>query len=290
LPFWKYFRKWKDIKIIPNFRSAYYTDEVFLTVNNLHLSFGGVLALQDITLEIKMGEIIGVIGSNGSGKTSLLNCICGYYPPQMGTIIFKGKKINGLPPYRIASLGIGRTYQNIELFEGLSVLENLLTGRHLHMKGFLFGLTLGALYFGAGQKEEVRHREAVEEIIELLGMEAWREKPVSECSYGMRKRVALGRALAMEPELLFLDEPTAGLSSESREDLVRCMLDVHEARKTTMVLVEHDMDIVFDICDRIISLDHGIVVAEGHPDTFLTTDPISGMIMETGSETKGSGQ
>jgi branched-chain amino acid transport system ATP-binding protein len=262
---------------------------MLLTIGDLHLSFGGISALRGIDLEMNKGEIIGLIGANGSGKTSLLNCICGYYRPSRGTITFKGEEITGLPPHRIAALGVGRTYQNIELFGGLSVLENLLTGRHLHMKGVPFGMTLGALYFGPGRKEEVRHREAVEEIIELLEMEAWRRKPVSECSYGMRKRVALGRALAQESDLLLLDEPTAGLSSESREDLVRCILDVHENKGITMVLVEHNMDVLFDIADRIVGLDQGNMVAEGDPDTVLAALEAAAVRSRTGPGTSGAG-
>ena len=236
--------------------------QAVLRIDNLSLSFGGVTALIDVSIEIRDKEILAIIGPNGAGKTALLNCINGFYKPQKGEITFGDQNIGHLPPHRIARLGIGRTFQNIELFVGLSVLDNLMAARHLHLKR---GALAGAIYFGPARREEIRHREIVEDIIDLLEMEPYRKKVVGLLPYGVRKRVELGRALALEPKLLLLDEPMAGMNLEEKEDMARFIIDIHELKHIPIVLVEHDMDVVMDIAERLVVLDFGIKIAEGKP-------------------------
>ncbi len=216
-----------------------------------------------MSFEVREGERLAVIGPNGAGKTSILNCINGFYRPQKGTLIFEGKNIYHLPPHRIARLGIGRTFQNIELFTGLSVLDNLMAARHIHLKR---GALTGALYFGPARREEIRHREVIEDIIDLLEMEPYRKKVVGLLPYGVRKRVELGRALALEPKLLLLDEPMAGMNLEEKEDMARFIIDIHELKGIPIVLVEHDMEVVMDIAERLVVLDFGKKIAEGTPE------------------------
>ncbi len=239
------------------------SNTVKLKVKEVKLNFGGVSALSGVSFDVKDGELMAIIGPNGAGKTSVLNCINGLYRPQTGEIFFEGKTINDLPPYQIARLGIGRTFQNIELFTGLSVLDNLMAARHIHMK---HGTLAGALYFGFARREEIRHREVVEEIIDLLEMQPYRKKVVRLLPYGIRKRVELGRALAIEPKLLLLDEPMAGMNIEEKEDMARFILDIHELKRISIVLVEHDMEVVMDITERLVVLDFGKKIAEGSPD------------------------
>jgi branched-chain amino acid transport system ATP-binding protein len=234
-----------------------------LKVRNIFLNFGGVSALSDVSFDVREGEMVAVIGPNGAGKTSILNCINGFYRPQKGEMIFEDRSIYHLPPHQIARLGIGRTFQNIELFTGLSVLDNLMAARHLHMKR---GALTGALYFGPARREEIRHREVVEDIIDLLEMEPARKKVVGMLPYGLRKRVELGRALALEPKVLLLDEPMAGMNLEEKEDMARFIIDIHELKQISIVLVEHDMDVVMDIAERLIVLDFGRKIAEGSPE------------------------
>ncbi|OGP72574.1 MAG: ABC transporter ATP-binding protein [Deltaproteobacteria bacterium RBG_16_49_23] len=234
-----------------------------LKVNDICLNFGGVSALSGVSFDVREGEMLAVIGPNGAGKTSILNCINGFYRPQKGELIFEGQNIYHLPPHRIACLGIGRTFQNIELFTGLSVLDNLMAARHLHLKR---GALAGAIYFGPACKEEIRHREVVEDIIDLLEMEPYRKKTVGLLPYGVRKRVELGRALALEPKLLLLDEPMAGMNLEEKEDMARFIIDIHELKGIPIVLVEHDMEVVMDIAERLIVLDFGKKIAEGTPE------------------------
>jgi branched-chain amino acid transport system ATP-binding protein len=205
-------------------------------------------------------ELLAIIGPNGAGKTSLLNCINGFYRPQSGTIHFHGKAIHPLQPHTIAKLGVSRTFQNIELYTGLNVLENLMAARHVHMKR---GALTGAIFFGPARREEIRHREVVEDIIDFLELEEVRKQVVGTLPYGVRKRVELGRALAMDPKLLLLDEPMAGMNLEEKEDMARFILDVAELRKIPMIIVEHDMDVIMDIADRAIVLDFGRKIAEG---------------------------
>ena len=234
-----------------------------LQVEQLYLRFGSVESLVDVSFNVKEREILAIIGPNGAGKTSLLNCINGFYRPQRGDIYFKGKQITRLPTHDIPKLGIARAFQNIELFTGLTTLDNLLAARHMHLKP---DMITSALYFGRAHRKEIEHREAVEDIIDFLEMEAIRKDTVGALPYGMRKRVELGRALALEPELLLLDEPMAGMNLEEKEDMARFVLDINEEKGTTIVLIEHDMELVMDISDRVIVLDFGRKIAEGTPD------------------------
>jgi branched-chain amino acid transport system ATP-binding protein len=233
-----------------------------LVVRKINLSFGGLLALFDLSLELRRGEILAVIGPNGAGKTSLFNCISGRYKPQTGSITFEGTDITRLRPDRRAALGIARTFQNIELYRGMTVLDNLMCGRHLLMKT---GILAGGIYLGPAKKEEIAHREVVEEIIDFLEIESIRKKPVGSLSYGLQKRIELGRALALEPKVLLLDEPMAGMNVEETEDLARFILDINQERGVSILLIEHDMGVVMDISDRVVALDFGRKLAEGTP-------------------------
>lgn len=233
-----------------------------LEVKAVSLSFGGLNALVDVTLEVREGELLAIIGPNGAGKTCILNCVSGFYHGQKGKIYFGTQDITRLPSHKIASLGISRTFQNIELYTGLTTLENLMAARHVHMRQ---GVLADAIYFGRAHQEEIEHRERIEDIIDLLELEPIREKVVGMLPYGQRKKVELGRALALEPKLLLLDEPMAGMNLEEKEDLVRYIVDVHELTGVPIVLVEHDMGVVMDIADRIAVLDFGRKIAEGSP-------------------------
>jgi branched-chain amino acid transport system ATP-binding protein len=234
-----------------------------LKAEDICLNFGGVAALSGVSFDVREGEMLAIIGPNGAGKTSVLNCVNGFYRPQKGKILFEDRNIYHLPPHQIAKLGIGRTFQNIELFTGLSVLDNLMAARHIHLKR---GALAGALYFGPARREEIRHREVVEDIIDLLEMEPHRKKVVGLLPYGVRKRVELGRALALEPKLLLLDEPMAGMNLEEKEDMARFIIDIHEIKQIPIVLVEHDMEVVMDIAERLVVLDFGKKIAEGIPE------------------------
>ncbi len=237
-----------------------------LKVENLQLHFGGVTALFDVNLSIHQGEIYAIIGPNGAGKTSLLNCISGLYHPQRGRILYYDAQehdLTRLRPHQTARLGIARSFQNIELFRHMTVLDNLLAGCHIHMKS---GLLSSLLYWGAAQREQIRFRRFVEDIIDLLEIQAIRDKTVGALSYGLQKRVELGRALAMRPALLLLDEPMSGMNTEEKEDMARFILDVNEEHGVTIVLIEHDMGVVMDISDRIAVLNFGQKIAEGTPD------------------------
>jgi len=237
-------------------------DELLLSVDNITLSFGGVRALNSISFDIRKGEIRAIIGPNGAGKTSMLNVINGFYHPQSGLITFKGKKRRRMRPYQAAAQGIARTFQNVALFKGMSTLDNLMAGRILKMQR---GLFWHALYWGPAQREEIRHRRAVEDIIDFLRIEHIRKTPVGKLPYGLQKRVELGRALAMEPELLLLDEPMAGMNVEEKEDMSRFIIDVNEQFGTTIALIEHDMGVVMDLSDRVVVLDYGRKIADGPP-------------------------
>lgn len=233
-----------------------------LRCEGIGLTFGSVRALSDMTFDVAPGEFVSIIGPNGAGKTSVINTITGFYRPTQGRIRFEGKDITGLPPHRVSRAGIARTFQNTELFAGLTVLDNLLAARHLYLRS---GILACAFYYGLAQREDIAAREVVEDIIDLLELEAIRKQEVGTLPYGQRKRVELGRALALEPRLILLDEPTVGMNLEEKEDMVRFVLDVSEQRGTTIVLVEHDMDIVMDVSDRIIVFDFGAKIAEGVP-------------------------
>ncbi|MBW2020703.1 MAG: ABC transporter ATP-binding protein [Deltaproteobacteria bacterium] len=244
-------------------------NEVIMEIRNLDLRFGGLAALTDANMDILKGEILAIIGPNGAGKTSLLNCISGFYYPQGGRIVYQDRDIIHLPAHRIAKMGIARTFQNIELFTGLTALENLMAARHIHMKR---GALACGLFFGPARREEIEHREVVEDIIDLLDMHPIRKKVVGSLPYGLRKRVDLARALCMEPSLLLLDEPMAGMNVEEKEDMARFILDIYELKRTPIVLVEHDMELVMDVADRVVVLEFGRKIAEGSPDE-IKNDP-----------------
>lgn len=237
-------------------------NQELMKVESITLNFGGNAALDNVSFNLKNGEILGLIGPNGAGKTCMLNCITMFYRPQVGQVFFEGKDITNSRTHQIAQFGISRTFQNIELFSGLTALENLMAGRHVLMKP---GAISSSIFFGKARREEIEHREAVEDIIDLLEMEAIRDKLVGSLPYGQRKRVDLGRALALEPKLLLLDEPLAGMNVEEKEDMVRFILDIHELKGTSIILVEHDMGVVMDIVDRVVVFDFGKKIAEGSP-------------------------
>lgn len=240
-------------------RDTYRAD---LVVTGLTLRFGGVMALSDVGLRVETGELVAVIGPNGAGKTSLMNCITGFYRPQQGEILFNERDTTRLPAHRLTEIGIGRTFQNIELFPGMTVLANMMLARHLHCR---YHLPKASLFSSAVRREEVRQREILEEIIDFLEMQAIRNTPVGSLPYGMMKRVELGRALALEPKLLVLDEPFAGMNLEEKEDMVRFLLEMHRAWGQTMLLVEHDMSIVMGIAQKVVVLNFGVKLAEGTP-------------------------
>ncbi len=240
-----------------------------LRVEALTLQFGGVRALDAVSLAVDGAEILAVIGPNGAGKTSLLNSISGFYRPQAGRIVFDGRDVTRLRAHRRAELGIARTFQQIELYSGLTALENLLAGRHVHVR---YHPLLGALYFGRPRREEVEHRRVVEEIIDLLEMRHIRNTPVAILPYGLRKRVELGRALAMEPKLLLLDEPMAGMNREEKEDMSRFIVEANRRLGATIALIEHDIGVVMDLSDRVVVLEYGRKIADGTPDE-VKADP-----------------
>ncbi len=240
--------------------------ETQLEVEKIQLNFGGVTALFDVSLEVRQSEILAIIGPNGAGKTSLLNCISGLYHPQRGRIVYhngRAHEITRMKPHQIAQLGIARSFQNIELFRHMTVLDNLLSGAHVHMRSNLFS---SLVYWGPAQREHIRFRRFVEDIIDLLEIEAIRSNTVGSLSYGLQKRVEMGRALAMQPSILLLDEPMAGMNSEEKEDMARFILDINEEHGVTIVLIEHDMGVVMDISDRIAVLNFGQKIGEGTPD------------------------
>ena len=237
--------------------------EPLLHVDDITVRFGAVQALSDVSVDIFRGEIVAIIGPNGAGKTTLINVISGFYHPQQGRILFEGKDRTHLKPYDVAALGVARTFQNVALFKGMTVLDNIMTGRLLKMRGHFL---LDAIYWGPAKRQELEHRAAVERVIDFLEIQAIRKTPAGRLPYGLQKRVELARALAAEPQLLLLDEPMAGMNVEEKEDMSRFILDVHDEFGTTIALIEHDMSVVMDISDRVVALDYGRKIADGPPE------------------------
>ena len=252
-----------------------------LSLQNVQLHFGGVMALMDVSFGVDKGEIVALIGPNGAGKTCVLNCINGFYRPDKGRITLKGAEIQRLAGYKIAKMGVGRTFQNIEVYPGMSVIDNIMAARNLHLKYNLFH---GLLYYGKPRQEEIRNRVVVEEIIDLMEMQSIRHEMVGFLPYGLRKRVDLARALALEPDLLLVDEPMAGMNLEEKEDMARFVIDIHELKGTTILLVEHDMEVVMDIAHRIVVLNFGERLAEGSPEEISSNpDVIAAYLGEAGA-------
>ncbi len=245
--------------------------DVVLDVNNISLSFGGVKALTDISFDVREHEIRSIIGPNGAGKSSMLNCINGVYTPQQGSITFRGQTFKNMNSRQVAEMGIARTFQNLALFKGMSVIDNIMTGRNLKVKSNIF---LQALRIGPAEREEVRNREFVEHIIDFLEIQAHRKTPVGQLPYGLQKRVDLGRALAMEPQVLLLDEPMAGMNVEEKQDMCRFILDVNDEFGSTIVLIEHDMSVVMDISDRVVVLDYGKKIGDGDPESVRNNEDV----------------
>jgi branched-chain amino acid transport system ATP-binding protein len=239
---------------------------VVLTVDDVTLDFEGLRALDTVSMAIEPGSLAALVGPNGAGKTCLLNCVGGFYAPTSGRVLFGDTAIHGLPPHRIAAHGVARTFQFVELFRGMSVLDNILLGRHRHMST---GVLAGGVYWGRSRREEVRERERVEEVIEFLELERYRKEPIANLAFGVQKLVGIGRALAMEPRLLLLDEPSTGMNREEKENLARFLLRIKHERETTMLWIEHDMELVGDLAEHVVVLDFGQKIAEGPAESVL---------------------
>lgn len=256
------------MKLVPSHIAA---GEVLLEVDNISLSFGGLKAITDVSFDILKGEIRAIIGPNGAGKTSMLNVINGFYHPQEGLIVYKGEKRRDMRPYVAAGQGIARTFQNVALFKGMTTLDNLMSGRSLRMHANFF---TQLIYWGPARDEELRHRAFVEDIIEFLEIQDIRKTTVGRLPYGLQKRVELGRALAMEPELLLLDEPMAGMNLEEKEDMSRYVIEVNRHFGTTIALIEHDMGVVMDLSDRVVVLNYGSKIADGTPEEVKSNQDV----------------
>jgi branched-chain amino acid transport system ATP-binding protein len=247
--------------------------------------FGGVRAVEDVSISVAQGEVVSIIGPNGAGKTSLLNMISGFYRPTSGTIMLGDRDITRARPSEIARLGVARTFQNIALFSGMTVLDNIMLGRHVHMRAGVFA---SLVYWGPAQQEQVRHRARVEELIEFLKLQDIRKQPSGALPYGLRKRVELGRALALDPKVLLLDEPMGGMNQEEKEDMARFVLDINGQWGTTIILIEHDMGVVMDISDRVAVLDRGRKIADGTPDEVQNHPDVVRAYLSAGRDRKGS--
>ncbi|MGJ7545473.1 ABC transporter ATP-binding protein [Variovorax sp. LT1R16] len=251
------------------------TGDVILDVQNISLSFGGVKALTDISFNVREHEVRAIIGPNGAGKSSMLNCINGVYAPQQGSITFRGQTFKHMNSRQVAEMGVARTFQNLALFKGMSALDNIMTGRNLKMKsGLLAQAFRNPFGWGSAEREELAQREFVERIIDFLEIQPFRKTPVGQLPYGLQKRVDLGRALAMEPQVLLLDEPMAGMNVEEKQDMSRFILDVNDEFGTTIVLIEHDMGVVMDISDRVVVLDYGKKIGDGTPDEVRSNEDV----------------
>ncbi len=261
------------------------TGDVVLEVKNISLAFGGVKALSDISFDVREHEIRAIIGPNGAGKSSLLNCINGVYQPQQGSISLGGQTFHQMNSRQVAEMGVARTFQNLALFKGMSVLDNIMTGRNLKMKSNIFQQALRNPFgWGAAEREELVQREAVERIIDFLEIQPYRKTPVGRMPYGLQKRVDLGRALAMEPRLLLLDEPMAGMNVEEKQDMSRFILDVNDEFGVSIVLIEHDMSVVMDISDRVVVLDYGKKIGDGTPDVVRSNPDVISAYLGTTHE------
>jgi branched-chain amino acid transport system ATP-binding protein len=247
-----------DPAVSPSPRPA----DIQLSIELVSKRFGGVTAVEDVSVDVPKGSILSIIGPNGAGKTSLLNMVSGFYTPDAGRIMLEGRDITHRRPHQVAALGIARTFQNIALFSGLTVLDNLMLGRHVRMRS---GVLRSVIYWGLAQREEIAHRQVCEELIDFLKLQDLRKQPTGALAYGLRKRVELGRALALEPRIILLDEPMGGMNQDEKEDMARYILDVNQERGITVVLIEHDMGVVMDISDHVVVLDRGRKIAEGAP-------------------------
>lgn len=253
--------------------------DVILDIKNISLRFGGVKALTDISFDVREHEIRSIIGPNGAGKSSMLNCINGVYTPSEGSITFRGKTFSHMNSRQVAEMGVARTFQNLALFKGMSVIDNIMTGRNLQIKS---GILMQALRLGPAQRKEIRHREFVEHIIDFLEIQAYRKTPVGQLPYGLQKRVDLGRALAMQPQVLLLDEPMAGMNVEEKQDMCRFILDVNDEFGSTIVLIEHDMGVVMDISVRVVVLDYGKKIGDGAPYEVRQNEDVIRAYLGTG--------